>query len=291
MHALHLRLPKHFVLEERLEHYARAIEPTPRSWRGCWAEACYPLGAGPRSAPGRFKRVHVDLGCGKGSFLVEAAQHAPDVLFVGIDNEPICIAYAAQAICEAPISNAVVVPGSANHIKAYFDHEVSSIYLNFPTPLPKARDAADRLTYYNRLLDYHEALREQGRIVFKTDSLPLWHWSLDQFRQPNCPFGILWASKDTRHEHPGDPETGYERKLTAKGACVYGICAQAKPYSALSHMPQPYAHPKYELNCHRSLVDYLPDDLSSLGYIPHGMEATVTNLANYRAKNRESPHA
>ena len=95
MHALHLRLPKNFVLEERLDRYADAIEAFPTSYAGRWAEACAPLTA---QGLGRFREARLDLGCGKGAFLIEAARREPDVLWVGIDNEPICIAYTAQGI-------------------------------------------------------------------------------------------------------------------------------------------------------------------------------------------------
>ena len=71
MHGMHARLPKHFVLEERLERYADAIELRPAVWRGRWAEACWPLGA---QDEGRFREVRLDLGCGKGAFVVEAAR-------------------------------------------------------------------------------------------------------------------------------------------------------------------------------------------------------------------------
>ena len=67
-HALHARLPKNFVLEERLERYGSVIELRPESWRGRWALGCAPLGSAP------FREVRLDLGCGKGGFVVEAAR-------------------------------------------------------------------------------------------------------------------------------------------------------------------------------------------------------------------------
>ena len=101
MHGMHARLPKHFVLEERLERYRDAIEPDPYHWRGHWTSACAPAGATP------FREVRLDLGCGKGSFTVEAARREPDVLFVGMDSEPVCIAYAAQRAVESGLPNVV----------------------------------------------------------------------------------------------------------------------------------------------------------------------------------------
>ena len=86
MGAVHVRTPKNFVLEERLERYADAIETNPEAYAGDWRKACAPAGSEP------FEHLHLDLGCGKGTYLVERAAHEPNTLFIGMDQEPICIA-------------------------------------------------------------------------------------------------------------------------------------------------------------------------------------------------------
>lgn len=278
MHALHLRLPKNFVLEERLDRYADAIEAFPRSYAGRWAEACAPLTA---AGYGRFREVRLDLGCGKGTFLAEAAEREPDVLFLGMDNEPICIAYAAQAICERGLRNAVVIPGTAEKIMGCFaPGELGRIYLNFPTPCPKRRHAQERLTHALQLAGLHDLLTPGGALVFKTDSEPLWRYSVPQFGIAG--FDVAWTSQDVRADHPGDPQTGYERKLTAKGATVFGVCATPRADAAPTRTQIEAA----EDGIPQSLVDYLPDDLRTVGYMPHGMEATITNLRNLQAKRK-----
>jgi tRNA (guanine-N7-)-methyltransferase len=83
---MHARTPKNFVLEERLERYADAIELCPRAYAGRWAEACWPLAPGQAAEdPTGFERVVLDLGCGKGVFACEAA--AAEIAFVP-DPEP-----------------------------------------------------------------------------------------------------------------------------------------------------------------------------------------------------------
>lgn len=82
MGAVHVRTPKNFVLEERLERYADAIETNPEAYAGDWREACAPAGGKP------FEHLHLDLGCGKGTYLVERAAHEPNTLFIGMDQEP-----------------------------------------------------------------------------------------------------------------------------------------------------------------------------------------------------------
>lgn len=136
MGAVHVRTPKNFVLEERLERYADAIETNPEAYAGDWREACAPAGSKP------FEHLHLDLGCGKGTYLVERAHREPDTLFIGMDQEPICIAYAAQKICEQGLSNALVLPQDAASLPRLFvAGELDAITINFPTPQPKAKYA------------------------------------------------------------------------------------------------------------------------------------------------------
>jgi tRNA (guanine-N7-)-methyltransferase len=282
MHSLHLRLPKNFVLEERLDRYANAIEARPSSYAGRWLEACTPLVGEARKedAGGRLRELRVDLGCGKGSFLVEAARREPDVLFLGIDSEPICVAYAAQAVCEAQLTNALVIPGTAEQMCDYFaPGEVARIYLNFPTPHPKRRHATQRMVHADQLIRLRTVLAPTGELVFKTDSGPLFAYAKTQFAMAG--YELAWTSEDVRAERPNDPSSGYEDKLSAQGACVYGICA-TPTLAPLG--PSELERAQGEIS--QSLVDYLPDDLAAMTYVPHGMQATVENLANLEAKGR-----
>lgn len=271
MHGMHARLPKNFVLEERIERYSQVIELKPTTCAGHWASACQPL-TNPATPP--FGRVHVDLGCGKGAFVVQAAQVNPNTLFVAIDAEPICVAYTAQHVMEAGLHNVVVVPGLGSQLAGMFGPgEVSEITLNFPTPFPRKKEADKRLTILDRLLEYRDVLGSKGVVTLRTDSLPLWQFSRTQFDLAG--YRILWITEDARAERPDDIMTEYEQRLTAQGAKVYAIQAAVGP--APAHVEQ---------TASLSLADYLPDDLESLDYVPHGMQGLVTNRRNHQARMR-----
>ena len=271
MHGMHARLPKNFVLEERLERYGRAIELEPRRLRGQWAEACWPAIGAPGDGPSRFREVRLDLGCGKGAFAVEAARREPDVLFVAMDSEPICVAYAAQRACEDGRANVVVVPGSGMRVREYFSPgELGCIYLNFPTPFPRRRDAHLRMACMERLLDFREVLAPGAEVRLRTDSQPLFDFMLTQV--PLAGYEVRWLSRDARPERPDAPRSEYEERLGAQGARV--LAMDLTPGPAPEHPVQ---------TAELSLAAYLPRDLRELegmGYAPHGMEATVTNLRN-----------
>lgn len=262
MHGMHARLPKNFVLEERLERYRDQIELEPARWRGRWAASSAAIGARP------FSSVRVDLGCGKGAFLVEAAKREPDVLFVGIDAEPLCVAYAAQHVAEAGLTNALVVAGKGDIVpKAFAEGEVERIYLNFPTPYPRKKEASKRLVSLERLLDYRRVLAKAGQVRLRTDSVPLREFALTQFDLAG--YTITYATDDERRELPDEPTSEYELRLAAQGATVLGLWAT------------PSREPATEIyDFSLSLVDYLPEDLFQGAYVPHGMGGTIVNLRN-----------
>lgn len=272
MHGMHARLPKNFVLEERLERYADAIELCPHTLAGQWTWACHPLR---RDAPdARFDEIRLDVGCGKGAYLCGVAKGNPKVLYVGIDSEPLCIAYTAQHIVEAGLDNALVVPGLGSDIAGFFaPAEVDTITLNFPTPFPRKKEASKRLTSLERLLDYRSILAPGGTVRLKTDSLPLFRFSLEQLRLAG--YRVLWQTDDARLDRrdADEPTSEYEERLARQGAQVYAVCATPES--------KPLAN---ETQGSLSLVDYLPEDLDDMGYVPLGMRGTVTNLRNRRAK-------
>lgn len=279
----HIRTPKNFVLEERLERYADAIETRPEAYRGRWAEACWPFesGAGESSGAahtGAFSRVHLDLGCGKGTYIAVAAERDPDTLYLGMDIEPICIAYAAQRIVEAGLRNAVVIPRGAGALARMFaPGELAAITLNFPTPYPKRHHAARRLTHVGNLVSYRELLRPGGTLTLRTDSQPLRDYSLTQLEAAG--WRVLWISDDVRAEHPGHPETEYEQRLVERGAVVWGICAEPGDEPGPDDVQR-------GRDTEQSLVAYLPQDLESLDYVPLGMEAAVQNFLNRERKGK-----
>lgn len=274
MGAVHVRTPKNFVLEERLERYADAIEVAPENYAGCWRQACAPAGAAP------FAHLHLDLGCGKGTYLVERAKQDPATLFVGMDQEPICIAYAAQKICEEGLVNALVLPrGAAGIGEVFGTGELDAITINFPTPQPKAKHAKKRLVYVDRLLSYRNVLATGATVTLRTDSKPLRDYALGQFAAAG--FETLWVSDDVRAEHPEHPETEYELRTREMGASVYGICATAGPAPSEEAIERGRTQ-------EQSLAQYLPEDLDTLTYVPLGMEEAVENFKNRARKGKRA---
>ena len=192
------------------------------------------------------------------------------MLFIGIDGEPICIPYAAHKAIEEGLPNMVLVPGTGEQVVGMFGPgEVSRIHLNFPTPFPRKKEADKRLVILGRLMEYRQVLAPGGKVVLKTDSQPLRDFALTQFELAG--YDVTWQSDDARGERPDDPSSEYEERLSAQGACVYGVSAT------------PGADPGEVIQtAELSLAEYLPDNLQNMDYVPHGMQGTVVNLRNRR---------
>lgn len=264
------RLPKGFSLEERLAACASNVESHPKDRAGQW-RSWAPLGER-RGDP--YAAVVLDLGCGKGEYTVECAAARPDVLFVGLDVDGVCVMRAAERAIAQGVSNAVFVLHDDSDLSETFgEGELSAMLLNFPTPFPKKKKAHLRLTYLDRLMTYRPLLGQGAGIRLRTDSQPLRDFTLTQLELAG--YKVTWRSEDVRAEFPDEPWSAYERKLTEQGACAFGISACPGP-----------APERVEQTAPLSLVSYLPDNLDQLDYVPHGMQGCVENLRNRNARER-----
>lgn len=269
---MHARMPKNFVLDQRIERASDAIETGAAAYRGRWAEACHPLG---EHSPSHYEHVHLDLGCGKGAYIAAMAERHPNTLFIGMDIEPVCVVHAAQLVLDRGLKNALVIPGDAAKLDHIFaPGELSCISINFPTPHPKRRNAHLRVTTAAHLNSYRPLLSPQGMLTFRTDSLPLYEFSLPQFEAIG--WAVECATHDDRSAHPSQPITEYEQRLTEQGATVHAVYARPADRAATTEQLQA------ALDLPQSLIDYLPEDLFADEYIPYGMSYAIDNLRNRR---------
>lgn len=265
---MHARPPKH--LEERFDWYAEAIAAEPAALKGRWRQERMP----------QARALHLDLGCGKGEWTCACAKKHPDELWLGFDNEQICVAMSAKkAVVEDSIPNVVFALSDGDALEETVgDGEVDVLHLNFSTPCPRTKYAEQRLTHAERLMAYRRILAPEGCIQLKTDSQPFFDWSLHQLAYAG--YRVTWQTRDLHAlvaaggDSPIDPSvvSGYEERLAAKGAKVHALVAVPGP--------APAALPAQK--CPQGLIDYLPEDLESLAYIPYGMEEYVENVVNRR---------
>ena len=123
-------------------------------------------------------------------------------------------------------------------------------------------------------MDFREVLAPGAEVRLRTDSQPLFDFMLTQV--PIAGYDLVWQSRDARADFPDAPSSEYEERLGAQGARVFALAATPGP-----------APENPVQTAELSLAAYLPQDLEALegiGYAPHGMQATVTNLRNRALK-------
>lgn len=281
------RLHKGFSFERRFAACENYVVQDASARAGAWA-MWTPDGV-VRKQP--FEHVVLDLGCGKGEYTVACAQLCPDVLFVGFDVDAICTLRSAEAAAAAGVRNAAFLQapereGASEHqprsgapaeldlAAAFAPGELACILMNFPTPFPKKKKAHLRLTYLDRLLGYRPLLRRGAGVRLRTDSQPLRDFTLTQLELAG--YAVTWQSDNVREEFPDEPWSAYERKLVEQGARTLGVAAVPGPAPQHAEQTAPL-----------SLVSYLPENLDSLDYVPHGMQSCVDNLRRRHARERE----
>ena len=127
--------------------------------------------------------VHLEIGMGKGSFIIESAIRHPEIYFVGIERYESVLFRAVQAMdaMEVPPENVKFMCMDAGLIPDHFGKgEVERIYLNFSDPWPKARHAKRRLTSSRFLEVYEKVLKDGGELHFKTDNTDLFDFSVEE---------------------------------------------------------------------------------------------------------------
>lgn len=167
------------------------------------------------------KTLAVEIGCGKGKFLIGMAELHPEKAFVAVEFQHDIAFYPAREALQKKLNNVRVLLADVAGILEWFDEgEVKELYLNFSDPWPKARHAKRRLTYRKFLEKYKKLLGKGGRLYFKTDNEGLFDFSLEEFAAVNAK--ILQMTRDLHHSDIlNEVQTEYEEKFSAKGNKIF----------------------------------------------------------------------
>ena len=164
--------------------------------------------------------IHIEVGMGKGRFIMELAALHPNINYIGIERYTSVLLRAVQKMEEQPLPNIHFLCIDAATLPEIFDtDEVSRIYLNFSDPWPKDRHAKRRLTSREFLARDDQFLKKDGHIEFKTDNQDLFTFSLQEIEE--SPLWKLDASTRDLHNDPvlneGNIMTEYEEKFSSMG--------------------------------------------------------------------------
>ena len=170
--------------------------------------------------------IHIEVGMGKGQFIIEMARRNPEVNYIGIEKYSSVLVRAVEKLEDFEQDNLRLIRMDAENIEEVFDKdEVDRIYLNFSDPWPKDRHAKTRLTSTRFLERYDNILTPEGRVMFKTDNKDLFDFSLEQVEEAG--WILENHTYDLHHSeyNEGNVMTEYEEKFSAKGNPICRLVA------------------------------------------------------------------
>ena len=188
-----MRMRKKKNCDARMERCSDIWIKEPEKYKGKWAERF-----------GNDNPIHIEIGCGKGNFIVGMAKMYPDVNFIAIEK-------------------VLFMDMDAEKIEDIFEFgEIRRIYLNFSDPWKKNKQAKRRLTH-KRFLDRYKAVLKQGDYIwFKTDNKALFDFSLNSFAEEN--FKLENISLDLHNsKFEGNVMTEYEQRFSEQGMPIYRL--------------------------------------------------------------------
>lgn len=162
--------------------------------------------------------IHIEIGMGKGQFLMALARLHPDINYIGIEKYSSVLVRALEKMAEEPLPNIRFIRMDAENIQDVFaPEEIERIYLNFSDPWPKDRHAKRRLTSKEFLARYHHILQSDGEIIFKTDNRGLFEFSLEQVAEAGWQLKNHTFDLHNSEYVEGNIMTEYETKFVQEG--------------------------------------------------------------------------
>ena len=170
---------------------------------------------------GNNNPIYIEIGMGKGKFIIENAVMYPDINFIGIEKYDSVIAKGLQKIPEG-LNNLVMIRADALDIDNIFSKEIDRIYLNFSDPWPKNRHENRRLTSKVFLEKYQNIFKDKQQIEVRTDNRDFFLYSVESLGDMEYTLNDVsfnYQSKDLIM-------TEYESKFRKKGAKIYHLFAE-----------------------------------------------------------------
>ncbi len=210
-----MRMRKKKNCDVRMERCSNIWIKNPEENKGKWSQVF-----------GNDNPIHIEIGCGKGNFILGMARMYPDINFIGIEKVEDVIVMAMEKVTAAELTNVLFMDMDAERIEEFFTKgEIERIYLNFSDPWKKKKQAKRRLTHKNFLDKYKNVLNEGDYIFFKTDNRPLFEFSLNSFCEEN--YKLSNISLDLHNSNfEGNVMTEYEERFSKMGMPIYRLEAK-----------------------------------------------------------------
>jgi tRNA (guanine-N7-)-methyltransferase len=171
--------------------------------------------------------LSLEIGAGKGDFVIQMAKKYPNMRFLAIEMQSMALAYAVRKIQDEKLENILFINADGNilldHIK---DKTITTVFLNHSDPWPKKRHHKRRLTYPTMLAKYDRVLKDDGKLIFKTDNDVLFTDSIEYINESN--FKLESVNYDYDGLDPYDAKTEYETRFREIGTPIKRYIAVKK---------------------------------------------------------------
>ena len=187
-------------------------------WQGKWQERF------PKDQP-----LHLEVGSGKGRFIIEMAKRYPEINFIGMELQTSAIFKLLEKQLEEKLPNLQLLNGDAKEITEYFaPGEINKLMLTFSDPWPKTKHAKRRFTHERFLTRFEAILKEAGEFYFKTDNRELFEFSLMSLNQYGMQFDEIILDVHNSDQAEDNIMTEFEEKFSKRGSRIHQIRARFK---------------------------------------------------------------
>ncbi len=191
---------KHIKGSEEKVSLSKVVIKNPEQYKGKW-----------KSVFNNKNKIYLEIGMGKGSFLIEHARRNKNVNYIGFEKYPSVLLNALETIENEKLTNIKIICADAYKVDEIFYKEISKLYLNFSDPWPKKRHIKRRLTSDVFLKKYNSIFKGLKVIEQKTDNDELFNFSLESYKLNH----YIVVKKNTNYFD--DIRTEYENKFISKG--------------------------------------------------------------------------
>ena len=213
-----MRMRKMKNLEPRMEKCSAYRIAEPQTYLGNW-----------RSLKSDATALWVEVGCGKGKFTAETAEANPDVLLIAVERCREAMVVAMEKAKAMELKNVFFIDMDVAEIESIFGaEEIDRLFINFPDPWPRKKNAKRRLTHRGFLDKYCRVVRLGGEIHYKTDNAPLFEFSVEEFAA--CGLQVNNLTRNLHENGIVGIMTGYEEKFHALGTPINRCEVVCKPF-------------------------------------------------------------
>ena len=213
-----MRMRRMKNLESRMENCRELRIVNPADLKGIW-----------RSLKQDATALWVEVGCGKGKFTAETAAANPDVLLIAVERCREAMVVAMEKAQSMGLKNVFYIDMDVANIEEIFAaEEIDRLFINFPDPWPRKKNAKRRLTYRTFLDKYCRVIKLGGEIHYKTDNAPLFEFSVEEFAA--CGLQVNNLTRNLHENGIVGIMTGYEEKFHALGTPINRCEVVCKPF-------------------------------------------------------------